>query len=255
MDRQRFHEIAKRIEENGQAASAGIGTLGEKRLHAVLKQYFEPDIDKREVKIGGYIADIVRENTIIEIQTRSFDRLRPKLDAYLDAHQVTVVYPIPRVKWISWIDREEGTISKRRKSPKTGTICDAFYELYKIKKHLTHPNLHLCFVMLEVDEYRYLNGWSRDKKRGSSRCERIPIDIYEEIEINKPSEYVRLVPDSLATCFTSKDFETAAKISRSCAQRAINVLHFVGAIERKGKKKNLYVYERAANGHCAINRG
>ena len=110
----------------------GIGTLSEKTLHAVLKRCFEPDKDAREIKIGRYIADIVGENGIIEIQTRSLDRLRPKLGAFLECAPVTVVYPIARVKRLCWVDTETGETTKPRKSPKTGSAYDAFPELYKM---------------------------------------------------------------------------------------------------------------------------
>ena len=50
----------------------GIGTLSEKTLHSVLKNYFEPFSENHEIKIGNYVADIVGENGIIEIQTRQF---------------------------------------------------------------------------------------------------------------------------------------------------------------------------------------
>ena len=63
-------------------------------MHAALKSYYEPDFESREVKVGGFVADIVGENGIIEIQTRGFDRLGRKLDAFLEAVRVTVVYPV-----------------------------------------------------------------------------------------------------------------------------------------------------------------
>ncbi|MBQ1985834.1 MAG: hypothetical protein II230_05980, partial [Clostridia bacterium] len=52
----------------------GIGTLSEKALHAALKVYYEPDAESREITLGGYVADIVGEDGIIEIQTRGFER-------------------------------------------------------------------------------------------------------------------------------------------------------------------------------------
>lgn len=57
----------------------GIGTLGEKTLHRVLKAYFQPDPSKCEVRVGPYVADALTGSGIVEIQTRSFYKLRPKL--------------------------------------------------------------------------------------------------------------------------------------------------------------------------------
>ena len=81
IDTERFLQARK--EALGRVGGAGgIGTLSEKALHAALKSYYEPDFESREVKVGGFVADIVGENGIIEIQTRGFDRLGRKLDAF-----------------------------------------------------------------------------------------------------------------------------------------------------------------------------
>lgn len=93
IDTERFLQARK--EALGRVGGAGgIGTLSEKALHAALKSYYEPDFESREVKVGGFVADIVGENGIIEIQTRGFDRLSRKLDVFLEAARVTVVYPV-----------------------------------------------------------------------------------------------------------------------------------------------------------------
>mgnify|MGYP001193196925 CR=1 FL=1 len=227
---------------------AGIGTLSEKTLHAVLKRYFAPSAGDREVKIGRYVADIVGENGIIEIQTQGFDKLKGKLAAFLDCARVTVVYPIAATKWLCWIDGETGEVTKKRRSPKTGTVYDAFFELYKIKQLLNHSNLSICLVFLEIEEYRYLNGWSKDKKKGSSRCERLPVDITGEIYLNNTRDYINLIPEALPTPFTTKDFAKEAKLNLSSAQLALNVLNHIGAVNRTGKRGNLHLYETSENG-------
>ena len=103
---------------------------------------------------------------ILEIQTRSFDRLREKLDRFLPLCPVTIVYPIPHEKRLIWIDEETGELSSPRKSPLTGNPYMAFKELYRIRKYLLRDGLHLKLVLLDMEEYRLLNGWSRDKKKG-----------------------------------------------------------------------------------------
>ena len=164
--------------------NAGIGTYSEKNVHRILKLYFEPDSRYHEVKFGRFVADIANENGIIEVQTRAFNNLTKKLDAFLSLGTVTVVYAYPTLKWLCWLDPETGEITKKRKSTKRYTPCDAFYELYKIKKYLHNENLHFYFLGLEMEEIRLLNGWSNDKKRGSTRYERIPVRIIETLEIN-----------------------------------------------------------------------
>ncbi len=175
----------------------GIGTLSEKTVHAILKNYYEPDEDKQEIPIINYIADIFSNNEIIEIQTRHFDKLREKLSVFLPLYPVTVVYPIPREKWLIWIDEESGELSKKRKSPAKGTPYTAFKELYKIKEFLKDSHIHFKLVLLDMEEYRLLNGWSQDRKKGSSRYDRIPTALVEEVEINCVQDYLQFVPCSI----------------------------------------------------------
>lgn len=158
----------------------GIGTLSEKTVHAVMKNYYAPDTDMHEIPIENFVADIYTGQEIIEIQTRAFNKMRRKLDAFLPLYPVTIVYPIPHIKWLSWIDEETGETSPKRKSPKTGNPYMAFIELYKIRPYLSNPNLHLKLALLDMEEYRLLNGWSRDKKKGSERYDRIPVKFAEE---------------------------------------------------------------------------
>ena len=145
----------------------GIGTLSEKTLHAVLKMYYEPDEDNHEVAIDGYFADIYNEHGIIEIQTRQLNKLRDKLSVFLNEYQVRVVYPMPYEKYLSWIEPETGDITSRRKSPKRCSMYDAMFELYKIKAFLKNQNLKVTLLLIDMEEYKLLNGWSYDKKRGS----------------------------------------------------------------------------------------
>lgn len=245
MDKELFSwACGKIINNKASDLSKGIGTLGEKTLHSVLKNYFEPDENRHEVRLSGYVADILTDNGIIEIQTRQFNALRKKLDCFLGQTRVTIVYPIARTKWLIWIDETTGEITKKRKSPKTGKPYAIFYELYKIKNMLCNKNLRLCIVLVDLEEYRHLNGWSTDKKKGSSRYDRIPVDIVDQIYINSPDDYTKLIPEELKSAFTSKDFMKASGLTLATAQTALNVLNSVGAVVRSGKVGNTYVYAR-----------
>ena len=90
----------------------GIGTLSEKTVHAVMKNYYAPDTDMHEIPIENFVADIFTGQEIIEIQTRAFNKMRRKLDAFLPLYPVTIVYPIPHIKWLSWIDEKTGRLHR-----------------------------------------------------------------------------------------------------------------------------------------------
>lgn len=244
MDKERFYNAVQTV-TSGEHIRAGIGTYGEKTVHAVLKNYFEPYADGHEQKIDGYVADIVGEDGIIEIQTAGFDKLRKKLEAFLSVSRVTVVHPIPRKKWIITIDPVTGEQGKKRKSPITGTPYDIFPELYKIKPFLSHENFRLCIVMLDVLEYRRPpeeNGLKRGRRRGYVRYDRIPTELAEEVYINEISDWGYFIPKCLPDEYTSKDFGSLSGVGQKYASFILNILTEAGAVERIGKKGNSYVY-------------
>ena len=242
MDAQRFEEV-----KNNFLASArqryGIGTLKEKTVHGILKDYYAPDKDMQEIPINGYVADIYTGTEIIEIQTANFNKMRNKLDSFLPEYPVTIVYPIPHIKWLGWIDEESGECSVLRKSPVKGSVYKAFYELYKIKSYLSHPNLRLCFPLIDIEEYRLLNGWSRDKKKGSRRYDRIPVAMVDEIRFERVEDYMQLIPYELQEPFTVAEFAKAVKIRQREAQGVLHILHHLKVVERCGKKGRAYIYK------------
>ncbi len=222
----------------------GIGTLGEKTLHRVLKYSIEPDENFHEIKIGRYYADILKDKNITEIQSAGFNTLRKKLDYFLQEHTVRIVYPIAYTKHIAWIDTDTGEITKKRKSPKKGKVYDCFYELYKIKQHLCNQNLKISLILVDVIEYRRLDGWSEDKKKGATRHERIPERIEKIIDIDNVSEYQKLIPQDLHSEFTTKDYKEKTSLSLSSARTAVHILCFLGLIEKVGKRGRLILYKR-----------
>ena len=145
-------------------------------------------------------------------------------------------------KWLVWLDEDTGEVTNRRKSPKRGTPQAVFHELYKIKSFLKHPNLSIRILMIDMEETRLLNGWSADRKKGSHRHDRIPLDLVEELDIKGVQDYRMLIPPELEA-FTSKEYARATGLTVKRAQTALNVLYDLGVVERIGKKGNAFIYE------------
>ncbi len=185
------------------------------------------------------------DGEIFEVQTRNFNTMRWKLDFFLQEHEVTIIYPVAHTKWISWLDEETGELTPKRKSPKTGTPYQIIPELYRIKMYMSNPRLHFIIALIDVEETRYLNGWSRDRKKGSSRMDGIPVDIYGELRIDTMSDYLQLLPDTLPAEFTSSDLARTAKITSNKASTLLNVLLETGTVSRIGKTGRSYVYALA----------
>ena len=246
MDRNRFEE-ARATVLNSERGAGGIGTLGEKALHAVVKQYLETDPAWHEQKLGAFVVDIFTGDRIFEIQTRQFNKLNAKLAFLLPKYPVTVVYPMPARKWLIWLDPENGALTRPRLSPRRGQYHDVFYELYRIKPHLSHPNLSLLILQVDLEEYRLLNGWSHDRKRGSWRNDRLPLSLEGELLVAKPADYGQLLPEGLPECFTSADLAKLARVSDARAQTALNVLlslQVVAVCGKQGRRRAYRIVKR-----------
>ena len=221
-----------------------IGTYKEKKLHIMMKKYFEPDEDYHEVPTNGFIADIRRDGIITEIETNGFSGLKPKLAAYLPEYRVNLVYPLAAKKYVSWINPEEGSISPRRPSPKKQNAYDLLFELVRILPYVKNENLTVVAPLLEIDEYKLLDGWSYDKKRGAHRFERIPTDIYDIVVLSTDDDYRKYIPDSCGKEFTVKEFGRGAKISIRDTRAIIKVMEERGVVRQSGKRGREYIYAR-----------
>lgn len=252
----RFSDICKGIADS-ELQGDSIGTYSEKRLHKTLKAFFCDEPDHYEVRIkpdgdiggvgesgkGGYIADIFRDGEIIEIQTGSFYSLKAKIKFYLEQtdYIVTVVHPIAGIKYLSWIDTQDGSVKSRRRSPKKGSVSDAIPELFWLSDMLSNERLHFCFPVLEVEEFRLLDGWSRDKKRGSNRFERIPVELMD-IECVAAKNAATLFPEGLSEEFTRKDFSKLTGFRGRKLYNALTLFCNIGVIERGEKRGRSFVY-------------
>lgn len=241
MDKTIFNHAVDKIVRN-ERERYGIGTLSEKTLHAVVKNYMEPNEDYHEVPLEGFVADIFRDNKVVEIQTAHFNVLRRKLDKFLPLYHVTIVYPIPATKWLIWVDPETGLEVSKRKSPKRGSQYQAFRELYRIKTYLNHPNLDILFLFIDMEETKILDGWGKDKKNRATKFDRVPVGLVDEMSFECPEDYRMMIPAELDD-FTSKDYAKATKIPISQAQTALNIFHYLHVVKRVGKKGNAYIYE------------
>ena len=233
------------IHNRARDGKEGIGTLNEKRIHLVLKDYFDEDRTHHEVKYLGYVADIKNEKGIIEIQTGALNPLYKKLGVFLSESRVTLVHPLISKKTVSWIDPSTGDISPRRNSPLHETAFDGLCELYNIRSHLSSPNLHIRFPLIEVDEYRMKDGWGRGGKRGSHRYDRIPIQLFDIVSIDSPEDYKNLfIPPELfdVPFFTASDYREASDKGEKSAYYALTSLTAANVLEQCGKQGRKILY-------------
>ena len=94
-----------------------------------------------------------------------------------------------------------------------------------------------------MDEYRLLDGWSRDRKRGSHRYDRIPLALQDRLLLTCPRDYMQLVPADLPEPFTSAQFAAAAGYRKNGFSTVLLLLTEMGVLDRVGKKGNSWLYK------------
>lgn len=242
-DKLRFEECRRNATLNP-ARRDGIGRLGERTLHQILKYYFESDDSFHEVKVGRYVADICKDGKITEIQTRGFRSLRGKLKAYGGKYDVNIVFPIAVTKYLSWVSPETGEIISCRKSPKRGQPWDILCELYALRPNMPLDRVKFTLVLCEMEDFKLLNGYGEDKKKRAARFERIPTELIDIITLEAATDYAILIPPSLGERFTAAEFAKGAKMTRRAAGYAIQTLVSLGVIEHIDTEKRTYIYRR-----------
>ena len=221
---------------------SGIGTLSEKRLHAALKRYYAPELSHREVPVGRYIADVFDGERIVEIQTHNFAYLRSKLKLFLPLYPVTLVYPLPRVRYLIWTDPATGESSRPHKGRRQETPLSALHELYAISAFLKEENLTIELLLFDLDEYRLLDGYGKSRKRYASLVERIPRGAPERMVLRTTEDYRALLPEGLPARFKVSELQKKAGIYSRAAYSAVHVMETLGILAQDGKEGRATVY-------------
>jgi hypothetical protein len=141
-----------------------------------------------------------------------------------------------------WLDRETGEMTERRKSPKRENAFDAFRMLFGIRELITHPNLHVRLIYMQVEDFRALDGWDKTRKRGSNRVERIPTRIIREEEISSPADYLAYLPPDIGREFTAPEFSRAIKRTSRYTFYVLKLLVATGAVREVGKRGRATLY-------------
>ena len=124
-----------------------IGVLNEGALHAALKAQYVGADGQVEVSFGDFVADVLCDGVIYEIQTSSFTGLARKMHALAELSPIVLVHPIPQAKYLLRLrDTETGEFTRRR-SPKRGTIVHILRELVYLPELLNHPNFSVEVVL------------------------------------------------------------------------------------------------------------
>jgi hypothetical protein len=226
-----------------QVAAPGIGTLREKHLHAALKRWYARPGDRAEIAVDGYVIDLVRDDLLIEIQTRGFSELRPKVSALLAAgHRVRIVHPIAVDRWIVRVDAD-GVFLGRRRSPSHGDPADLAPALVSIPDLLADPGFEIEVLLIADEEYRRHEAGRCWRRRGWTVVERRLVGVVDRVLLAQPADLLRLLPDGLPERFTTADIALGLGRPPRIAQQLAYCLRRLGLIDVVGKRSRAVEYQ------------
>ena len=219
----------------------GIGTLGERSLHAALKEWYARPGDQLEAAVEGFVIDIVRGDLLIEIQTANFSALRRKLTALTEGHAVRLVHPIAREKWIVRLDAGGRPVSRRR-SPRRGRVEDLFNELVHLPTLITRPTFSLEILLIQAEQVLQDDGQGSWRRRGWSVVDHRLLNVVDQALFESPEDLLALLPPALPHPFTNRDLAEALGVRLRLAQKMTYCLRKMGTVEVVGRQGKAFLF-------------
>lgn len=217
--------------------------MTETSLHAALKDWYAQPSGQQETWLDGYWIDAQVGEQLIEIQTRNFAALRPKLAALLKHHPVRLVHPVAIETWIVRLPDQPGDPPQRRKSPRRGRAEDIFQELVGLPDLLAHPNFSLEIALVRQEEIRRADGRGSWRRGGVSIIDRRLIELVERRLYAAPGDLRAFLPLDLPQPFTQPELAARLGLRPRLAGKMCYCLRRLGVIAQTGKRGRAYVYQ------------
>jgi hypothetical protein len=221
-----------------------IGTLNEGSLHAQLKAWYRRPGDLLEQPVDGYVVDLVRGNTLVEIQTGGFAPLRRKLERLLACHPVRLVVPIPLTRRIVRLS-SAGEVLSARRSPRRGRPHDVFARLVSLPALLAQPRFELELLLTHEQEHRRHDPGRAFRRHGWVVAGRSLVEVEGHLVLRTPNDAAALLP-SVPDEFDTAELASAVGCDRRLAQQMTYCLRALGALETAGHRGRAVLYRRAS---------
>ena len=159
-----------------------INTYNETHLHRTLKNLYSSEDAVQEMALEGFICDIYRKGSVIEIQTSKLSALKNKLEKLLPIYPIKIIYPIIENAYILTLNAD-GSRRSYRKSPKHGTFYQLFREISGIIRYIDNPNLSIQLLYIDCEVIKI------DDKQGRSRYKRPRIIDKKLLKIHRQDSF------------------------------------------------------------------
>ncbi len=220
-----------------------IGTLNEGALHAQLKEWYRRPDDVLEARVGSYVIDLVRGETLVEFQTGGFAPLRRKLGELTSTHQVRLVAPIAVTRRIVRLG-EGGEILSERRSPRRGRIEDVFARLVSFPALVCTPGFELEVLLTHQEELRVFQPGKAYRRHGWVVVGRSLLGVDATVRLACAEDAAALLPRDLPEAFDSFELAEAAAIPRRLAQQMTYCLRAMGVLETAGTRRRAVLHTR-----------
>ena len=220
-----------------------IGTYNEKRIHRILKRLVCDDANCYEKKVGRYVADVLSDRQVTEIQTSSFRPLQGKIEFYLTQTDfcVTVLRPVICEKTVIRADKETGEIISRKRSPKRGKDTDVLCDLYYLAQFFENPRFKIKLLHITAEEYRFSER-VRYRKSGAFDNDLRPVALIGVTELSSIYDVRKILPAELAENeFTAAEFSKITRLRGRRLSTALSLLVRLGILSRE-KDGRQYIY-------------
>ena len=93
-------------------------------------------------------------------------------------------------------------------------------------------------LLLEIEEYRILDGYGREKKTRASKYDRFPVSLLGDVALYEPEDYAfYFLPEELGSSpFTASEYSKASGIRGKAVYAVLHLLVRIGILE-EGEKQ------------------
>jgi len=211
-------------------------------LHSEIKKYYSILGDEFEVRVSeGFVIDVLRENLLIEIQTKNFSAIRNKLNKLVINNPVRLVYPIAEQKWVVYVNKL-GEVVGRRKSPKKGKLPDLFFELVHLSHLFKNKNFSFEVLLIEEEELRCSDRYGSWRRKGVSIKDRRLLAVFDRVVFEDRLDFLRFLPFEYEESFTNKLLAKKLGISVRLAQKISYSLRKMDLLSVNYKIRNEYLF-------------
>ena len=229
-------DLAERqVEVDARTSHGVIGELREGPLHRELKLLLAAPGDAFEVRVDGYVIDLVRaDGELVEVQTGGFSPLRAKLDALLDRHRMRIVHPIPaRAPDRA---RRRGRRGALRSAPRRSARAPPRSSRASSPSRPCSRTRNLTIeVLLCREDHVRTPAPVRGPPLPARPGERRLIEVLERIELRGPADAAALIPPFDAP-FTTRELAKAMRVPLPLAQKTAACLRALEVFEPAGMR-------------------